>query len=482
MPPARTDLALHQRTLDVLAIRALVNPSLKQLRKAIREIQRGCRRNLLTTYDLHQLVELSTEPGFFSDRRGLDDEVSPYYRHDVASTQAQAVWLGAGLTGYVMQRVATSPGDTISPPLYPGRPGERGFMPLIWLENVLWLFAGLLTNEQVEYLRQWASQVRPTPFPAVARTIEPSQLTEAELEERRRQDQERRQRIQELRERFERRRQEEQDQMLGSEQRRQLNILSFCRGVLPTFRSYLVDRCQHIAAVLEAEQRQDVSWREFKQRWQHVATAYADQLVPLLHGTRIRRLDLLAIEDPQPFTLSFRLWRGAQRLNRHQQLVVRIDGEEVLDRAARIDKDCERVVSDLRFSALLSSHPVTENTVGWLRVHLDHSNHLAFVDECQSDMLEQLRQLRRQGDSAALSNLEDDLRGWPLDGFASIRNWARELGYRAGIHSPESASRKPGMTKSTRKWRACYQAIIERFGLVMREVPWYLALIYTEGE
>ena len=69
------------------------------------------------------------------------------------------------------------------------------------------------------------------------------------------------------------------------------------------------------------------------------------------------------------------------------------------------------------------------------------------------------------------------VRDWHIHGFASVKRWADEIGYRVAMHSRESAAAKSGMTQSDRKWSTYYAPIIKRFGLREEQVKGYPARI-----
>lgn len=140
---------------------------------------------------------------------------------------------------------------------------------------------------------------------------------------------------------------------------------------------------------------------------------------------------------------------------------------------------------DLRSTLLAELVPATTrllinptwDDLGWLRVYVDDGNRLVFVDEIQSDSMETPRQMGRPGRS---SEIEDALCPWNLHGFASVREWAQALGYAVGVHSEASRDRKPGMTKSPRKWNLYYAPVIKLFDLKSDSVLGYPAPIMTD--
>ena len=131
-----------------------------------------------------------------------------------------------------------------------------------------------------------------------------------------------------------------------------------------------------------------------------------------------------------------------------------------------------------------SNHPVTKYTVGWLRVHLDDSNKVCFVDEIQSDVIETLYETKQANLQEKITvELIKQLSDWSTHGFNSVQEWATSIGYRTAIHSKESAtaSKTRGMTPSERKWQIYYQTIIHHFKLRLELIPNYPDKIFINS-
>ena len=125
-----------------------------------------------------------------------------------------------------------------------------------------------------------------------------------------------------------------------------------------------------------------------------------------------------------------------------------------------------------------SPHPVTPETVGWLRVHVDDLHRLVFVDEVQSDVIEDLLELG-SGSNAEARKLAREWADWHVDGFSSVRHWAASIGYQVGLHSTDSAKAIPGKTRSTRKWSLYYGTLIKRFELRLQPLDGYPGPIFV---
>ena len=58
--------------------------------------------------------------------------------------------------------------------------------------------------------------------------------------------------------------------------------------------------------------------------------------------------------------------------------------------------------------------------------------------------------------------LPKEIADWQVNGFASVRRWARSIGYRIAMHSEESAAKVEGKTTSPRNWAFYYASLIKR--------------------
>ena len=132
-------------------------------------------------------------------------------------------------------------------------------------------------------------------------------------------------------------------------------------------------------------------------------------------------------------------------------------------------------------------HPGQSNCVGWIRVHIDDENKLCFVDEVQSDTVEELSAYLRDNlsdlSSAQIRSIKDYLQAvkqWHVHGMSCLMQWVSEIGYDLGMHSRESAkASKHGMTPSDRKWNTYYGAFIKRYSMQSTVVDGYPAPIWV---
>ena len=445
------------------SVRLLINPSWDVLRSSLSDLQKGCRRNLLSEAQVRAVFEASRQPSFFSAVMKAAEHAPRQYGYDFSSTQAAACWLGEGLVGFVLKRAATPPGDPASSPVYPLKPTDGGdFNPQAWLESVCTTFWTRLTDGQIAVLERWM--------------LAEAMVKAAREDERRR--------IKAV-ERAERRLiaeavQKEQEQR-RAEERRQAMVALF-RGVEPAFETHLSDACQTISETLLREEQESIRWSDFKKRWPSIADRYSDDLLPLLEDGRMPTRALKEVRGQRDFTLGLGFWIGSQRLFSSPQIVFRVECQRLLQGLAGQGDGLKHLTEKLvRFNDRAKRwHPTETWGVGWLRVHADDGNRLAFVDEVQSDIMEALERLAQGDAKEPAERVMRALRPWNLHGFASVRRWARAIGYRAAIHSRQSCLLKPGMTRSERKWNTYYQPIIRQFGLTEETVAGYPAPVMAE--
>lgn len=134
----------------------LINPTFDELTAALADLQVRVRRNRLDVDQLQQLFEMHRTPGFFSASISTAEEAPDRYGYDYPSTQAGTCWLGDGITGFILKRTATPPGDAVSPPLYDRLPTDPGFDAQDWLESICTTFWTRLTDEELSVLDQAA--------------------------------------------------------------------------------------------------------------------------------------------------------------------------------------------------------------------------------------------------------------------------------------------------------------------------------------
>ena len=205
---------------------------------------------------------------------------------------------------------------------------------------------------------------------------------------------------------------------------------------------------------------------------------YQPELLSLLENNELSVDQLESVKTATPYALSFSLWTGMQRLFDQPQIAIAMRNPGIHREFRQRGEEYKEVSEKLKKIAGDSWHPGSATTIGWLRVHVDDENKLCFVDEVQSDTLEAAREIDNDAARTFLKQSSD----WHTHGFATICQWARDIGYRVAIHSRESAAEKPGMTLSERKWNTYYRPIIKRFKLQNESVESYPAKIWIQPE
>ena len=240
-----------------------------------------------------------------------------------------------------------------------------------------------------------------------------------------------------------------------------------------------------IAADLRQRGHKKISWRELKRREPGITVRYQRELLEIMDGGVLSTNDLASLPDQSPFRLRFSVWRGAERIFRVPQLVLEIEAYDLLKELRFGTEEQKEVANFIIGTAGYKWHPGQSNCVGWIRVHIDDENKLCFVDEVQSDTVEELSNYLRDNMSdlssyqvRCIKEYLQAVKHWHVHGMACLIQWVSEIGYELGIHSRESAKvSKYGMTPSDRKWNYYYGALIKRYSMQLVEVEGYPAPI-----
>ena len=164
-----------------------------------------------------------------------------------------------------------------------------------------------------------------------------------------------------------------------------------------------------------------------------------------------------------------------------------IEAYDLLKELRQGDKE-QRALADIIIgSASRKWHPGQSNCVGWIRMHIDDENKLCFIDEVQSDTVEDLTDYLRKNmgvlsskDIRYVNDYQQAVKHWHVHGMSCLMQWASEIDYDLGMHSRESAQiTKIGMTTSDRKWNTYYGALIKRYSLLLTTVDGYPAPIWV---
>lgn len=506
---------------DPVGVQILIDPTWKELCAALQQVQKGCRLNRIHASQLKKLYEQAQDEDFSSACLMTAEEAPFGYGFDYRSTQVAACRLD-DVTGFVLKREATGQGDYVKSTVYPLTPKDDGFNYLDWLDSVARIFWTRLKDKEIDFLqmkpiaeklrkeyqdRLAAQHPDKKWYAAQLKKLKRHPLAPEQLVRRRQREDERvarreTERESQLKERQEQKSQEEKQKELErkkNEENRLKLISIMLEGKEARFVSYWQNSCESIMLSLKAEGKSSVSWKEFQRRWSSLSATCARHIIPLIKNGAVSLAELAEVEPVPMFSLSMGLWTGSQRLfQRNPQLVFRINSQRLYTLFAGENLETRMAVNEALLN-VSSGHPADEWNVGWLRVHKDGANRLAFVDEVQSDALEELRQTYRPCkerreylahgrkkleflDGQEVRRIERALRPWNLHCFATVKHWAHSIGYRAAIHSRESAQKKPGMTPSDRKWNTCYAPIISQYRLAAESFPGYPAQIMVEKE
>jgi hypothetical protein len=413
--------------------RVLINPDWDDLSNALAALQKRCRKHTIPAPALRRLYDATAEEDFFIRSLEVADSCPWHFKYDLISTRVAAMRLGEGLTAFVLERTNTRPGDTVDPLIHGLTPDDVDFNAGDWLEATLLLVWPFLTDVDIEQMEGWAAAESMSRY-VVERDKKRAQKREAARGSRR---------------------------VAADRRRFMAALLPGCQGRLPQIVGELQERLAIIADEITAEGRSEIPWSEAKKRWPGLTMKFKDELIPRLDARNYLTVaDMTAVERPSGLSISAGRWTGAQRQFRASQLVLRVNARGCFEELLRNDPTVRPLID--RWTSLNKGlgrvHPLTDWTVGWLRVHIGEG--WVFIDEIQSDPLETFRQ------SAEMAPLVDAVSpNWHLHGAATIHRWAREMEFGFFMHSRESLLAKPGATKSQRKWKTYYHPVAKAFGL-----------------
>lgn len=436
----------RQLTADQVSLFAegreiLLNPDLDQLAKAVRKVQARAKKNLLTADQVARVYLRVVKGGESSAHDGLQD-CPRSFKFGVSSTVVQAARLTDTLVACSIGRQQVMPGER-------GRPLVAADLlddPRQWLKQVVTAFWTALDEAQIQAVQQRAASV-----------------------------------ILELGAR-DRWRQHRGHGQAHAGLRRKLQLQALFRSRQPVYVSELKAALQAIAGELAATDQERVTWGAFQRRWPSIAARHKRTLLGLFHQGVASRQALVDLHSDNPaFSLGFTTWTGEQTIFPGPQIVFQVCSPLLTTAGeARADPSVRLLLKSLRELSEGSPHPVTPDTVGWLRVHVDDLQRLVFIDEVQSDVMEVLREVAATGHTGA-RELAKAWAEWHSDGFSSVRHWARAIGYRVATHSEQSAAAVPDKTRSARKWNVYYGALIRRFGLTLQNIQGYPAGISVDA-
>jgi desulfoferrodoxin (superoxide reductase-like protein) len=415
----------------------MINPSLEDVALALKQAEKGCRKNKLPLQEAREAWRAVVEGKVLIAGAG-QGKCPARFKYGIQCTTIQVVRLSEGLTGLCCDRQQVEPGQSIQRPVPEFSKLSKMRKPKRWLNSILQTFWTHLTDEEIEGIEQDITLL--VMEKAAARISRAIRLSRKGIKLRR------------------------------------SNIEALFRGKTPHFISEFHECCHRIASEMVQGGHEYIAWRDFKKQQPSLVARYQPELLSLVNNNRLGTKQLESVKLVSPYRVSFSFWDGSQRLFDRPQLVLAIRNPGIHMRFMEKAGEYKEVSSQLRVVAATPYHPGTEHTIGWLRVHVDDANKLCFVDEVQSDTLESARIMNEKAAKEFLRECAE----WNIHGFATVCQWARDIGYRAAIHSRESAEKKPGMTPSDRKWNTYYQPIIKRFGLQEISLEEYPARIRVQ--
>ena len=421
-----------------------INPARGDISTALRAAEKQCKTNLLPLTEALAAFDTFKDDALHSVFVG-HKQCPRHYKYPLDCTVLQLIRLTDRMTGVICDRQSVTPGGRTRAPLRVGPEGLlSGKSPATSLNNAIQFFWPYLSDEDLDELHtQCALYVMGSWSKArdAEKTIHKNRL----------------------------------------KQRKQ-SLERLFRGVKPRLTTEFEIHCRLIARELQDTGKQDITWREFKQTYPGIASRYQTDLLKLQHKQTISSAQLRQVEYPTDFDLRLIAWEGPMRQFEAPQLLLQIRNIPLHFRFSQGTLFHQELSAEIKQLTRNTEHPTTENTIGWLRVHLDDDNRLCFIDEVQSDALELAYELTRKARYTSVANeFMDACSNWNLHAFATVYQWALLIGYHPAIHSRESAAEKDMMTESERKWRTYYDPIIRKYKLKPESFTNYPADIYVAG-
>ncbi|HFD87477.1 MAG TPA: hypothetical protein ENJ35_07370 [Gammaproteobacteria bacterium] len=244
----------------------------------------------------------------------------------------------------------------------------------------------------------------------------------------------------------------------------------------PGFVSEFEYACRQIGQSMRKQGVSSIAWKRLQAEYPSVAERYKEQFLPMISGGKLTVEQLEKVKYRSSYEIRLSVWRGGYAIEDVPQLVIEVRNSGIHEGYVEQGGQYEMVSRKLREVAAMPRHPGTENTIGWLRIHIDNEQKICFVDEVQSDALEAALAIGNEPARLFVKECRD----WNLHGFATVCKWAMDIGYRAAIHSRESVQARAYMTQSDRKWNTYYRSIIHRFGLKKCVFPGYSMPLWVD--
>jgi hypothetical protein len=417
----------------------LINPDLDQVTKALSKVQARSRKNCLSEQEALAVFRRVAQEGQSNAHAGVQD-CPRNFKFGITSTVIQVVRLTDTMIGCSIGRREVQPGEKGLPPVS-ADPFEN---PRQWLKQIVTTFWTRLDDRQIAMIEKQTVSVAMQLAASRAWQDTHTQGTNRAAVKRR------------------------------------LQLDALFRSAQPVYVSELMSELRRAVADLTASGDSEVTWRAVQMRWPSISARYKRDLLGVFRQGIARRQDLAdwSIGSPK-YYLSFTTWSGSQTIFGGMQIVFQVCSKQLSVAEGVGHRSTFQLRKALRESAERSPHPVTTETVGWLRVHVDDLHKLVFIDEVQSDVMEALLKNAAEGDAAA-QMFAKDLADWQVNGFSSVRHWAAAIGYRVAIHSEMSLTAVGDRTNSARKRNVYYAALIKRFRFALQMIDGYPAAIFAE--
>ncbi len=419
----------------------VLNPEREDVLKALKAAEKSSTKNRLSPQDALTAFDQFTDQNLATVFAG-NFYCESHWRYPEQGTVLQLVRLTDSLTGLICDRQQLAPGQKSTPPLPMRAEGLlSGKSPLKNLNRALTYFWPYLSDAALDDLHNQCSLY-------VMGTVVPAR-----------------------------------NEALANQQeliaKRRTSLAELYRDVKPEFTTEFTQQCQTIANDLQQQGKDCIAWNDLKKQYPTISSRHQAQLLAILDNNKASVEALSQAEYQTDFDVRLTTWRGEMRLFDVPQLVLQLRNIPVHRRFMQKGQRHLELSSDIKNHARKSPHPATENTIGWLRIHIDDGNKLCFVDEVQSDAMElALEYSRDQRYTEAAQEFMQECSSWNLHAFATVYQWAGNIGYRAAIHSRESAKTIEHMTRSERKWTSCYSPIIKKFALQKQAIDQYPAEIF----
>lgn len=440
MSPSTIRPGLGPTTLELFSEgqEILFNPTRDEIKATLAKVQQRCRKNLLK---LEQAVAAYDFVAVHGEERAHDgvQDCPRNFDYGITSTVIQVARLTDEIVGCAIGRKQVQPGENGMSPISVDLYDE----PRKWMNQVITTFWTHLSDQQIAAIQQRAVSVAMAL--AAEREWDGAQVFAAAR--------------------------------IGLKRRLQLKALF--KSVEPVYVSELEHGLKQIAGVLRSRGMKAVDWRTFQQQWPSISARYKRDLLGIFKAKSVATNELEQFRlGNKKYSVSFTTWTGVQTVFPKTQIVFQINSKALAVTEGAGHPSTFRLRRTLHELSSESLHPVTPETVGWLRVHVDDAHRVCFVDEVQSDVLEHLFSLATTDSKAVAAAMAKDFSDWHSHGFGTVQHWAQSIGYRIAMHSQRSASLIENKTASERKWNLYYGTLIKRFGLMETKLDGYPASVW----